>query len=126
MMEIKEIRDKVLEIGNVTSCAVMIVKKDGDITEYVVTDPDKTLVSLADLVEIASLISLRYDIVGYNKMLGGLKMTTDEFRDHLTISAMIEENLLVLVVPITVDLNKITQELKTILSMKVKNIGSTK
>ena len=120
-MAIKEIRDKVLEVGNVTSCAVMIVKKDGDIIEYVVTDPDKTLVSLADLVEIASLISLRYDIVGYNKMLGGLRMTTDEFRDHTTMSTVIEQGILVTIVPNTVNLNAVTQEIKNILSIELKN-----
>ena len=43
-MEIKELRNKILETGNITSCAVMIIEKKGDILEYVVTDPTKTLV----------------------------------------------------------------------------------
>jgi len=120
-MEIKVIRDKVLEVGNVTSCAAMIIKKDGDIVEYVITDPTKTIVSLADLVDIAGLMALRYDIVGYDKILGGLKMTTDEFRDHLTISASIEGNILVVVIPNNANLNKVTECIKDILSIELKN-----
>jgi hypothetical protein len=36
-MEVKEIRDKVLEDCNLVSCAAMIVDKDGDIIEYVIS-----------------------------------------------------------------------------------------
>lgn len=120
-MEIKEIRDKMLQVGNVTSCAVMIINKEGDIIEYVITDPTKTIVSLADLVEIAGLMSLRYGIVGFDKILGGLRMTTDEFRDHTTVSTAIEQGILVTVVPNTVNLNAVTQEIKNILSIELKN-----
>ena len=120
-MEIKEVRDKVLEVGNITSCAVMVIEKKGDILEYVITDPTKTIVSLSDLVELAGVMALRYDVVGYDKMLGGLIMTTDEFRDNLTISSMIKENILVVVIPNTADLNKVTAEIKNIVAIKLKN-----
>ena len=120
-MEIKAVRDKMLQVGNVTSCAVMIINKEGDIIEYVITDPTKTIVSLADLVEIAGLMSLRYGIVGFDKILGGLRMTTDEFRDHTTVSTAIEQGILVTVVPNTVNLNAVTQEIKNILSIESEN-----
>ncbi|MEX0764414.1 MAG: hypothetical protein WEC35_07580 [Nitrosopumilaceae archaeon] len=120
-MEIKELRNKILEAGNVTSCAVMVIEKNGDIIEYVVTDPTKTLVTLSDLVEIASLISLRYGIVGFDKILGGLRLTIDEFRDHTTVSTSIEKGILVTVVPNTVNLNSVIDEIKKILSIELKN-----
>jgi hypothetical protein len=120
-MEIKEIKDKILETGNVTSCAVMIVEKDGDIAEYVITDPTKTIVTLAELVEIASIISLRYGIVDYNKKLGGLQMTMDVFRNHLTITAEVGEKFLVTVVPNTVKMEivNVIQDIKNILILKL-------
>ena len=120
-MEIKELRNKILETGNVTSCAVMIIEKKGDILEYVVTDPTKTLVALSDLVEISALISLRYGIVGYDKILRGLKMTIDVFKDHITVSTAIQENILVVVVPSTVNMNmvQVIQDVKNILTVEL-------
>ncbi|MGQ0639003.1 MAG: hypothetical protein ACT4N1_06615 [Nitrososphaerota archaeon] len=123
-MEIKELRDKILEAGSVTSCAVMVIEKNGDIIEYLVTDPTKTLVTLSDLVEIASLIALRYGIVGFDKLLGGLRLTIDEFRDHTTVSTSIEKGILVTVVPNTVNLNNAVGEIKKILSIELKNKDS--
>ena len=120
-MEIKELRNKILETGNVTSCAAMIIEKKGDILEYVVTDPTKTLVALSDLVEISALISLRYGIVGYDKILRGLKMTIDIFKDHITVSTAIQENILVVVVPSTVNMNmvQVIQDVKNILTVEL-------
>jgi len=106
----------------VTSCAVMIIEKGGDITEYVITDPTKTIVSLTDLVEIAPIISMRYGLIGYDKMSGGLTMTIDVFRDHLTVSTAIRENILVTVVPnnINMDMIKVIQDVKNILTVEVE------
>lgn len=120
-MEIKEIRDKILETGKVTSCAVMIVGKDGDIVEYVITDPTKTIVTLADLTEIASIIALRYGIVDYNKKLGGLQLTMDVFRDDMTVTTEVGEKLLVTVVPNTAktDMVKVIQDVKNILILEL-------
>lgn len=120
-MEIKELRSKILETSNVTSCAIMLIEKKGDIIEYVITDPTKTIVTLADLVEIASIISLRYGIIGYNKMLGGLNMTIDVFRDLITVSTAREENFLVTIVPNTVNMNmvQVIQDVKNILTAEL-------
>ncbi|MGH2612937.1 MAG: hypothetical protein ACRDFB_07800, partial [Rhabdochlamydiaceae bacterium] len=120
-MEIKDIRNKILDTGNVTSCAVMIVEKDGDIAEYVITDPTKTIVTLADLTEIASIIALRYGIVDYNKKLGGLQLTMDVFRDDITVTTGVGEKLLVTVVPNTVkiDMVKVIQDVKKILILEL-------
>ena len=120
-MEIKELRNKILETGNITSCAVMIIEKKGDILEYVVTDPSKTLVALSDLVEISALISLRYGIVGYDKILRGLKMTIDVFKDHITVSTAIQENILVVVVPSAANMNmvQVIQDVKNILTVEL-------
>lgn len=120
-MEIKDIKNKILETGNVTSCAVMIVEKDGDIAEYVITDPTKTIVTLAELVEISSIISLRYGIVDYNKKLGGLKMMMDIFRDHITVTTQIGEKLLVTVVPsaVKMDIIHVIEDVKNILTVEL-------
>lgn len=120
-MEIKDLRDKILETSNVTSCAVMIIEKKGDIMEYVITDPTKTIVTLTDLVEIAKIISLRYGIVGYDKMSGGLEMTIDVFRDHITVSTVRQENILVTIVPNTVNMNiiRVIQDVKNILTVEL-------
>lgn len=120
-MEIKELRNKILETYNITSCAVMIIEKKGDILEYVVTDPTKTLVALSDLVEISALISLRYGIVGYDKILHGLKMTIDVFKDHITVSTAIQENILVVVVPSAVNMSmvQVIQDVKNILTVEL-------
>ncbi len=120
-MEIKELRNKILETGDVTSCAVMIIEKKGDIIEYVITDPTKTIVTLTDLTEIASIIALRYGIIGYDKMSGGLKMTMDIFRDHITVSTAIGENILVTIVPNIVNMNiiQVIQDVKNILTVEL-------
>ncbi len=120
-MEIKELRDKILETANVTGCAVMIIEKKGDIMEYVITDPTKTIVTLTDLVEIAKIISLRYGIVGYDKMSGGLQMTIDFFRDHITVSTARQENILVTIVPNNVNMNivQVIQDVKNILTVEL-------
>jgi len=120
-MEIKELRDKILETANVTGCAVMIIEKKGDIIEYVITDPTKTIVTLTDLVEIAKIISLRYGIVGYDKMSGGLQMTIDFFRDHVTVSTARQENILVTIVPNNVNMNivQVIQDVKNILTVEL-------
>ena len=120
-MEIKELRDKILETANVTGCAVMIIEKKGDIMEYVITDPTKTIVTLTDLVEIAKIISLRYGIVGYDKMSGGLQMTMDFFRDHITVSTARQENILVTIVPNNVNMNivQVIQDVKNILTVEL-------
>ncbi|MGQ0376283.1 MAG: hypothetical protein ACT4OW_02105 [Nitrososphaerota archaeon] len=125
-MEIKELRSKILETCNVTSCAIMLIEKKGDIIEYVITDPTKTIVTLADLVEIASIISMRYGIIGYDKLLGGLNMTIDVFRDLITISSVIEENFLVTIVPNTVNMNmiQVIQDVKNILAIELGNSRS--
>ncbi len=120
-MEIKELRNKILETANVTSCAVMIIEKKGDILEYVITDSTKTIVTLTDLVEIAKIISLRYGIVGYDKMSGGLQMTMDIFRDHITISTARQENILVTIVPNIVNMNivQVIQDVKNTLTVEL-------
>jgi hypothetical protein len=121
-MEIKTIRDKILLVDNIKSCAVMIVSKDGDITEYIITDPTKTITSLADLVEVAGLMSLRYGIVDFDKILGGLKMTTDEFRDQFIVSTRLNGSLLVVVVPNDGNANivQVIQDVKNILAVELK------
>jgi len=120
-MEIKELRNKILETCHVTSCAVMLIEKKGDIIEYVIADPTKTIVTLTDLVEIASIISLRYGIIGYDKMSGGLKMTIDVFRDHITVSTAREENILITIVPNTANMNivQVIQDVKNILTVEL-------
>jgi hypothetical protein len=119
-VEIKELRDKVLETCNLASCAIMLIEKKGDIREYVITDPTKTIVTLSDLVEISSIIALRYGIIGYNKMLGGLDMTIDVFRDLITVTTEREESLLVAIVPNTTNMNmiQVIQNVKSILTLK--------
>ena len=96
-------------------------RKKGDIIEYVIADPTKTIVTLTDLVEIASIISLRYGIIGYDKMSGGLKMTMDIFKDHITVSTAREENILVTIVPNTVNMNivQVIQDVKNILTVEL-------
>lgn len=122
-MEIKEIRDKILETEDVTSCAVMMINKEGEIIEYVITDPTKTIIDLSDLIYAAKLFSLRYGIVGFDKILGGLKMTVDTFSDLFTVSTAIEEDLLVAIIPHTPNMNtiKFIQDMKDILSLELKN-----
>jgi hypothetical protein len=120
-MEIKEIRNKILETGDVTSCAVMIIEKKGDIIEYVITDPTKTILTLTDLTEIAGIIALRYGIIGYDKISGGLKMTIDIFRNHITAYTGIGENILVTTMPNTVNMNlvQVIQDVKSILTVEL-------
>ena len=120
-MEIKEIKKKILETGDVTSCAVMIIEKKGDIIEYAITDPTKMIITLTDLTEISGIIALRYGIVGYDKTSGGLQMTMDIFRNHIISYTATGENILVTIVPNSVDVNlfKFLQELKNILTVEL-------
>jgi hypothetical protein len=94
-------------------------RKKVDIIEYVITDPTKTIVTLTDLTEIAGIIALRYGIIGYDKISGGLKMTMDIFADHITVYTAIGENILVTIVPNAINMNlvQVIQDFKNILTV---------
>jgi hypothetical protein len=104
-MEIKEVRNEILETCGVTSCAVMLAEKGRNIEEYAITDPTKTIISAADMVEISSIISLRYGIVDFDKKFGGLQMTINVFKDLMVIATVIGKKFLIIIVPNNVSMN---------------------
>ena len=113
----QEILNKVQQVTASPKIAI-VTDLRGEILEMVVNGQMRTIVQLSELSYIAKVISMRYDIADYNKILDGLQMDIGFFKKVYALSTMIEEDkLLIVIIPKTsnlLDLVNITEEIKDI------------
>jgi len=82
----------------------MVVDKDGKILECIITDGIGKIVDLTELTYIAKMIAIRYDVAGYHTILNGLQMDVSVFKHVFALSILMkDDNLLIVIVPKTVD-----------------------
>lgn len=79
--------------------AIMIIDQQGKIIEHLETDEFKKEISFDELKYIASLVSLRFRIVEFHKILGGLEMTVNIFKDRIMMTTSLEDKISVIFVP---------------------------
>ena len=100
----QEILNKVQQVTSSPKVAIVTDRK-GDVLEMVVNGQMRKIVELSELTYIAKVISMRYDVADYNKILDGLQMDIGFFKNVFTLSTMIDEDkLLMVIVPKTTDL----------------------
>ena len=62
-----------------------------------------------ELEFIAKLIDLRYSIVGFDKILGGLRITVNVFRDYCIFVTRLNHNFTIAIITKNVDIEKTRQ-----------------
>ena len=75
----QEILNKVQQVTASPKIAI-VTDLRGEILEMVVNGQMRTIVQLSELSYIAKVISMRYDIADYNKILDGLQMDIGFFK----------------------------------------------
>jgi len=78
--------------------AIMIVDKEGNLTEYNVSKKFKREHHVQHLKRIAKKISLRFPMAGFYKELGGLKITVNLFKKQAVIVCRLLKSNCILIV----------------------------
>jgi len=121
----QEILVKVQAISASPKIAIVTDRK-GEILEMVVNGAMKKIVDLSEITYIAMVISMRYDVADYDKILDGLQMDLGIFKNTFALSTMIDEDkLLIVIVPKTTDLFDlvhIAEDIKNISTSPLDNL----
>ena len=121
----QEILNKVQQVTSSPKIA-MVTDRRGEVLEMVVNGQMGKIVQLSELTYIAKVISMRYDVADYHKILDGLQMDIGFFKHVFTLSTMIDEDkLLVVIIPKTTDLYDlvhITEDVKDINISSLDNL----
>lgn len=82
--------------------AHIIIMRDGEIIN-IKTTPIKDNIDDTEIKFIAELVKLRYHIVDFHKVLSGLEMTVNVFREHCIFVTSLDETTILII--ITRDVN---------------------
>lgn len=95
---------------------VMIIDLQGNIIEYLASKSFfDEMISFDELKYIAKLVSLRFGIVGFDKILRGLEITLNVFSDCIMAVTSLNENIIIVFVPRNANQTEISD---TILQIK--------
>ena len=121
----QEILNKVQQVTSSPKIAIITDRK-GEVLEMVVNGQMGKIVELSELTYIAKVISMRYDVAEYHKILDGLQMDIGFFKHVFALSTMIDEDkLLMVIVPKTTnpfDLVHIAEDVKNISISPLDNL----
>jgi hypothetical protein len=121
----QEILNKVQQVSASPKIAI-VTDRIGEVLEMVVNGQMRKIVELSELTYIAKVISMRYDVADYHKILDGLQMDIGFFKHVFTLSTMIDEDkLLIVIIPKTTDLFDlvhITEDVKDISISPLDNL----
>ncbi len=121
----QEILNKVQQVTSSPKVA-MVTDRRGEVLEMVVNGQMGKIIELSELTYIAKVISMRYDVADYHKILDGLQMDIGFFKHVFTLSTMIDEDkLLIVIIPKTTDLFDlvhITEDVKDISISPLDNL----
>ena len=95
--------------------SVMIIEERGSLLEHVSNDMFEKEHPVSELRYIAKLIALRYKIAEFHKILDGLELTVNMFRNDMMITTSFDEILLSLILEKGVNVNKTIDALKSAL-----------
>jgi len=80
--------------------AMMVIDKQGNLASYLVCQSCADEHNLSDLQQIAKIISIRYNLGGFQNNLGGLEATVNVFKDHfLIVRSILQDKFLAVMVP---------------------------
>ncbi len=106
----KILKEKMPEIE-----AAMVITDGGELLDY---DVSKTFLNENDFKStgfLTNLVSLRFRIGEFAQLFGGLELTINRFKDKILVSkSLINNYILILILPADVDLEKIKQVLSNI------------
>jgi len=106
----KILKEKMPEIE-----AAMVIADGGELLDY---DVSKTFLNENDFKStgyLTNLVSLRFRIGEFAQLFGGLELTINRFKDKILVSkSLINNYILILILPADVDLEKIKQVLSNI------------
>ncbi len=95
--------------------AAMVITDEGELLDY---DVSKTFLNENDFKStgfLTNLVSLRFRIGEFAQLFGGLELTINRFKDKILVSkSLINDYILILILPADVDLEKIKQVLSNI------------
>jgi hypothetical protein len=121
----QEILNKVQQISSSPKVAIVTDRK-GDVLEMIVNGQMGKIIELSELTYIAKVISMRYDVADYHKILDGLQMDIGFFKNVFALSTMIDnDKLLMVIIPKTnnlFDLVHIAEDVKNISISALANL----
>jgi len=95
-------------------CATMIIDRDGYLMKHTVSKSFESEIDPHELEYIAKLIGLRYRVVDFHKIRGGLEMTINVFKDNCIIVTSRNGSSIIAIITKSVDIEKIRQILSKI------------
>lgn len=89
--------------------AVLIIDDKGNLIEKIVSKSFEGEFASSELEYIAKMIGLRYKIVDFHKMMSGLEMTINIFRDRCVFVSQLSSTSFIAVITKNVDIQKARQ-----------------
>lgn len=86
--------------------AVLIIDGKGNLIEKIVSKSSEGEFASSELEYIAKMIGLRYKIVDFPKMMSGLEMTINIFRDRCVFVSQLSSTSFIAVITKNVDVEK--------------------
>ena len=80
--------------------AMMVIDAQGSLASYLLCKSCADEHKLSDLQQISKIISIRYNLGGFQSNLGGLESTVNVFKDHfLIVRSVLKDKFLAVMVP---------------------------
>ena len=89
--------------------ATMIIGREGNLIKHTVSKSFESEIDPHELEYIAKLIGLRYRIADFHKILNGLEMTINVFKENCIITTSRNGISIIAILTKTVDIEKIRQ-----------------
>lgn len=88
--------------------SLLLIDYQGNLLSYYASQQCANNSCLSELKNIAKLVSIRFRIGGFPKLLGGLQMTINEFENYfMLVKGIYDDNILAIMVPRQANLDEI-------------------
>lgn len=94
----------------------IIIMRDGEIINNIKTTLVKDNIDDSEIKFIAELVKLRYHIADFHKILGGLEMTVNVFREHCIFVTSLDETAVLIIITRDVNIENTRQIISNIRS----------
>lgn len=103
--------------------AVMIIDERGSLLEHISNSLFEKEHLISELRYVAKLIALRYKIADFHKILDGLELTVNVFRNNIMITTSLDDVLLTLILDREINMNKAINALKSaLLTLEISSL----
>jgi len=108
LLRIKQLQKKIPSLE-----AVMIISDSGKLLDYDITKSFEQ--DYKSVENLTNLVSLRFRIGEFAELFGGLETTINKFNDKVLVSkSLTNNNIMILILPKNVNLEKISQALHSL------------